>query len=591
MTGMIDQFFQLFTPTQRSKAVILLFSMLCAAVLEAAGIGLVVPVITMLIRGDMSGGFPQIDAILMTIAHDRDQVLTIVLLLMVLFFLFKTAFLGWLAYFQAHFAFGLQASLSETLFRGYLSQPYLFHLQRNSAQLIRNALNETNQFTFGAVLPLLVLLTEVLVITFIFAILLAYEPTGTLFIVLIGASIGGLLTWFTREKLRRWGELRQHHESARIQHLQQGLMTAKEVMLRGCEQHFFRRYAHHNAVGAWTGERQTAIQAVPRLLLELFAILTLVIVVLLAREKGLATESLLPVFGLFSVAAFRLIPSANRILVAMQSLRFSLPVLQLLVRELNACRLTEHMRKQEAIQFEKNIVLRQVSFKFPGSSAKILDGANVEISFGTAIGFVGESGAGKSTLINILLGLLTPSEGEMLIDGRDYREVLRSWQKQIGYVPQHVQLLDDSLLRNIAFGEDDGRINDADLKYAVTAAQLGSLIESIPDGLDTVVGERGARLSGGQMQRVGIARALYHRPKVLILDEATSALDQETEREIMGAVYALKGKMTMIIVAHRLTTLSYCDVIYRMEDGRLARALDVENTYNGSDDRRQKGAP
>ena len=588
---MINQFLQLFTPTQRSKAVILLVSMLCAAVLEAAGIGIVVPVITMLMRGDMSGGFPQVDAVLMAVAHDRDQALTIVLLLMVLFFLFKTAFLGWLAYFQAHFAFGLQASLSEALFRGYLAQPFLFHLQRNSAQLIRNALNETNQFTFGAVLPLLVLLTEVMVITFIFAILLAYEPAGTLLIVLIGGSIGGVLTWFTREKLRQWGELRQLHESARIQHLQQGLMTAKEVMLRGCEQHFFRRYAHHNAIGAWTGERQTTIQSVPRLLLELFAILTLVVVVLLARERGLATESLLPVFGLFSVAAFRLIPSANRILVAMQSLRFSLPVLQLLVRELNTCRQAENKPKQDVIQFQKGVVLRQVSFTFPDSSARILDSANVEIPFGAAVGFVGESGTGKSTLINILLGLLTPSDGEMLIDGRDYREVLRSWQSQIGYVPQHVQLLDDSLRRNIAFGQEDELINEGDLKYAVKAAQLDAFVEGIPGGLDSVVGERGARLSGGQIQRVGIARALYHRPKVLILDEATSALDHETEREIMAAVYALKGKMTMVIVAHRLSTLSYCDVIYRMEGGRLARALDVEKTYASSSDEARTVSP
>lgn len=576
---MVHQLFQLFTADQRGKAVILLFSMLFAAMLEAAGIGLVVPVITMLMRGDISGSFPQVDTILMSIAKDRDQVLTIALLLMALFFLAKTAFLGWLAYFQAHFAFGLQASLSETLFRGYLSQPFLFHLQRNSAELIRNALNETNQFTFGAVLPLLVLVTEILVIAFIFAILLAFEPTGTLFIAFIGVAIGGALTKLTREKLRDWGELRQQHESARIQHLQQGLMAAKEVVLRGCGQHFFRQYARHNAISAWTGERQTAIQAIPRLLLELFAVLTLAVVVLYAREEGGATEDLVPIFGLFSVAAFRLIPSANRILVSMQSLRFSLPVLQLLVRELNACRQPEILPVQQDMQFGKKIVLRDVSFNFPGSSAPILDGANLEIPFGHAVGIVGESGAGKSTLINVILGLLQPTGGDMQIDDSDHRAVLRSWQRQIGYVPQHVQLLDDSLRRNIAFGQRDEEINFDNLNYAVTAAQLDSFVQSIPEGIDTFVGERGARLSGGQAQRVGIARALYHRPKVLILDEATSALDHDTEREIMSAVYALKGEMTVVIVAHRLTTLAYCDVIYRMENGRLERALDVEKTY------------
>lgn len=570
----LHKIIRLLTPTQRRHALLLIGAMLISAALEAASVGLVVPVMSFMMQGDMAVRYPAIQELLRTIAGGTlDLVSTSILFLIAMFF-FKAIFLGWMAYRQASFAFGLQASLSDQLFRGYLLQPYMFHLQRNSAQLIRNAINETNQFTFGAILPGLVLMTEFLVLAGMAMMLIWFEPVGATLVIVIGVAIGAAFYRGTRACIRRWGEDRQMHEGLRIQHLQQGLGGAKEVKLLGRESYFLDHYALHNAASARTGELQTALQSMPRLLLEFLAVLVLGMVVLAATARGRTTAELIPVFGLFSVAAFRLIPSANRILAAIQSLRFSLPVLDILTRELDACGTPEVGGQMERLPFRRHIELERVVFRYPGASFDTLDGVDLTIDRGQTVGFVGESGAGKSTLVNVILGLLEPTCGRICIDGKDLRDRLGGWQRNIGYVPQNIYLTDDSLRRNIAFGIPDEQIDEAALRRALTAARLDAFVASLPEGLDTFVGERGVRISGGQRQRIGIARALYHAPAVLVLDEATSALDNETERGVMEAVNALHGKITILIVAHRTSTVAGCDVVYRLRDGHLS--LDEE---------------
>jgi ABC-type multidrug transport system fused ATPase/permease subunit len=277
---------------------------------------------------------------------------------------------------------------------------------------------------------------------------------------------------------------------------------------------------------------------------------------------------IMPTLGLFSVAAFRLMPSVNRVLGAVQSIRFALPAITTLHEELSLTA-PEPVRKDATVVFETQIELAGVSFRYPGATTPALENLSIRIRKGESVGFVGPSGSGKSTLVDVVLGLLTPSVGQVNVDGHDIQDDLRGWQDQIGYVPQSIYLTDDTLRRNVAFGLAPEQINNTAVERAIKAAQLDEFVATLSEGWETVVGERGVRLSGGQRQRIGIARALYHDPAVLVLDEATSALDGDTERGVMRAITALQGQKTILIVAHRLSTVEHCDRLYHLELGQI----------------------
>jgi ABC-type multidrug transport system fused ATPase/permease subunit len=295
--------------------------------------------------------------------------------------------------------------------------------------------------------------------------------------------------------------------------------------------------------------------------------LALLVISMLAQDRAL--EAVLPTLGLFAASAFRLMPSINRVMGAVQSLRYGLPVIDLLHEELNLAIPKVGSTPIPATPFHDVLELCQITYAYPGAAEPALKDISLAIQRGESVGFVGASGSGKSTLVDVLLGLLMTDTGKVLADGKDIHENLRNWQDQIGYVPQSIFLTDDTLRRNVAFGLANERIDDVAVQHAIRAAQLEEFVTSLPNGLETFVGERGIRLSGGQRQRIGIARALYHDPAVLVLDEATSALDTDTERGVMQAITALQGSKTVLIIAHRLSTVEHCDRLYRLHEGRL----------------------
>jgi ABC-type multidrug transport system fused ATPase/permease subunit len=304
--------------------------------------------------------------------------------------------------------------------------------------------------------------------------------------------------------------------------------------------------------------------------LELLAVAGLATLVVTMVLRGRDMASVVPTLGLFAAAAFRLMPSINRTLGAVQSVRYGLPVVNILHAELQLAAVAPAPRKKDgATGFQNEIRLADVSYTYPAAPWPSLSHVSFSIKQGECVGFIGSSGAGKSTLVDVILGLLTPSAGRVEVDGENIEHSLRTWQDQIGYVPQSIYLTDDTLRRNVAFGLPEADIDDSAVRYAVRAAQLEEFVGSLPSGLETIVGERGIRLSGGQRQRIGIARALYHNPGVLVLDEATSSLDTPTEQGVMEAVRALQRSKTIIIVAHRLATVQYCDRLYRLEHGRI----------------------
>jgi len=564
---------RLLTPAERRGALVLLGLMIVGMTLETLCTFLVIPAIALMMQQDLATTYPQFQRLLAALGNPTQAELIVnVMLGLVAIYLLKNLFLAFLAWRQTRFAFGVQAQLSQRLFTTYLRQPYTFHLQRNSAQLIRNVTGETSGFT-EAIVGGLNITTEFLVLMGISSLLLAVEPAGTVIAVLILGAAAWSFHYGMRARLVRWGETRQLHDGLRLQHLVQGLAGAKDVKLLGRESNFLNQYRLHNTQSARVSQFQAMLQFLPRLWLELLAVVGLatLVITMLAQGRGVAT--IVPTLGLFAAAAFRLMPSVNRLLGAAQVLRYYLPVVTTLHEELKLFESEQAARQPQDLAapgFHTDIRLANVRYSYPSAAAHALDDLSLRIRKGESIGFVGPSGSGKSTLVDVILGLLTPESGQVLVDGGNIQKNLRGWQDQIGYVPQSIYLTDDTLRRNVAFGLANEAIDDAAVRRAIRAAQLEEFVAGLPKGLETLVGERGIRLSGGQRQRIGIARALYHEPAVLVLDEATSALDTATESGVMQAVTALHGSKTILIVAHRLSTVAHCDRLYHLEQGRIA---------------------
>lgn len=555
----------------------LLALMVIGMALETLCTGLVIPAIALMTQQDLATSYPQLQHVLAFLGRpSQTELVAYVMTGLVGVYLLKNLFLAFLAWQQARFAFGVQAQLSQRLFATYLHQPYTFHLQRNSAQLMRNVTTEVGMFA-TVLISGLNIATEMLVLFGISILLLVVEPVGTLIAVLVLAGSAWVFQSVTRTRVARWGQSRQLHDGLRLQHLQQGLGGAKDAKLLGRERNFLDQYYLHNAQSARVGQFQATLQMLPRLWLELLAVMGLATLVITMLVQGREMATVVPTLGLFAVAAFRLMPSVNRTLSALQGVRYGLPAVNTLHQELMlAAPRSDPPRAKERLEregFASDIRLVDVDYAYPSATAPTLKRVSLRIAKGECVGFVGTSGSGKSTLVDVVLGLLTPSAGEVLVDGKNIQRNLRAWQDQIGYVPQSIYLTDDTLRRNVAFGLPDREIDDDAVGRAIRAAQLDDFLASLPQGLNTIVGERGIRLSGGQRQRIGIARALYHDPSVLVLDEATSALDTETESGVMGAVAALQGAKTILIVAHRLSTVSRCDRLFRMEQGHLSTEL------------------
>jgi ABC-type multidrug transport system fused ATPase/permease subunit len=562
--------YAILTPPERRRAAVLLGLMFVGMMLETLGIGLIIPAISLLVQGDVASNYPQLKPVLASLGNPtRTQLVTGGMLTLVAVYLIKAAFLAFLAWRQTKFSFDVQANLSQRLFTTYLRQPYTFHLQRNSAQLIRNAIKEVAQFVGGAITPGLLLIAEGLVIIGVAILLLIVEPLGAVIVVLVLGVAGWTFQRATRAQISRWGIARQIHEGLRLQHLQQGLGGAKDVKLLGRESDFLAQFKEHNTQSARVGQFEATLQQLPRLWLELLGVAGLATLVLTMLAQGRNLATIVPTLGLFAVAAFRLMPSINRVLIAVQALRYGRPAINTLYEELKLAAPDPALKGPATPPFRSEIRLTGVSFTYATGVAPAIDSLSICIEKGEAVGFVGPSGSGKSTLVDIIMGLLTPSSGQVAVDGKDIQHNLRAWQDQIGYVPQSIYLTDDTLRRNIAFGLANDQINDAAVLRAVKAAQLEEFVNTLPKGLATRVGERGVRLSGGQRQRIGIARALYHDPGVLVLDEATSALDAATERDVMRAVTALQGSKTVLIVAHRTSTVESCDRLYKLVQGKV----------------------
>lgn len=489
--------------------------------------------------------------------------------------LVKNSYLTWLAYKQSGFGHKVQSRISKQLFENYLFQPFQYHTNNNSSILIRNCIHEANQFNQFVILPSFTIISETFLILGIVVLLVFLQPYYTLVNgILLGFSFV-IFNRLTGKKIIGWGSEKLKSEAKRIQLIQQSLGAIKEVKLRQSESHFTEAYDRYNKESARASHSYNALQQVPKLFLEVLIYIGLLLLVVLTILTHSSISELVTALGLFAAAVYKALPSANKVSTSYQSMKMSMPSLNNFVAELNLPRGQNSTleRQHDAIKFTSEIRLSDISFSYSEENT-ILNGVSLVIKKGSCIGFVGESGSGKSTLLNIVLGLIKPQKGFISIDGIDIVQDMSGWQRNIGYVAQNIYLIDDTLRRNIAFGVPDSLIDDAAIYAALDKAHLTEFVKSLSSGLDTLTGERGVRLSGGQIQRIGIARALYHNPEILVFDEATSALDNSTEASIMEAIESLYRTKTIIIVAHRLSTLQKCDFIYRIANGDVVKERD-----------------
>jgi ABC-type multidrug transport system fused ATPase/permease subunit len=553
----------------KRQALILLFMMVIGMLLEMLGAGLIIPIIGIVTDSEFVQNYPIINNWKPYFSGPPTETILWVMLLFVVVYGLKNLYLAFLSWRQSKFIFGTQTKMAQQLFSNYLHRPYIFHIQRNSAELINNLQVELNQFIVYMLSPGMMLFAEGLTVLGLMGLLIYFEPVGSLTVFGVFILAGSCFQLLTKKRISYWGSRRQVEEGLRMKHAQQGIGAIKDVKTFCKEEYFLKQYEVHTSLSLKMQQRNTFLHSVTRLWLEVLAIFGLAILYMSMFFQGKELGESLPILGLFAAVSFRFMPSINRIVGAIHQLRFGVAVTDVMMEEY--ANSSEIIREKASIpvKFENEINLEGLTFEYPDAARASLNDIELTIIKGEMIGLIGASGAGKSTLVDILLGLLIPQRGKILVDGNDIKNDLRAWRALVGYVPQTIYLTDDTIRRNIAFGVDDNLVNEGSVMKAVALAQLEGLIKDLPSGLNTVLGERGVKLSGGQRQRIGIARALYHEPEVLILDEATSALDTDTESGVMDAVENLHGNKTILIIAHRVSTLEGCDKIYRLQAGKI----------------------
>ena len=471
------------------------------------------------------------------------------------------------AYVEARVAHNAGARLSNRLVAGYLSLPYVFHLKRNSAELIRNAHQAVQAVVSQVFLPVINITAESFLVIGLAAVMLSIAPVASAIAVGVIGLSAVLLLLVIQPRMKRLGRVTHTTNLETLGTLQQSVHGIRDVKLLAKERFFSKAYSRSRLAMARALYIQRTLAELPRTILELSLIGFIIIFFATTIASGTDTSATLSVLGLFAYVGLRLQPSIQKIVGGLNSLKFSSAPLEDLYDDLTSVEKAPVPDRVEPIPFDESIVLREVSFGYEGASRDAIRKVDLVIRRGEEIGICGPTGGGKTTLVDLMCGLIEPTSGRITIDGKDLPKHARAWQANLGVVPQAVFLLDDTLRRNIALGVADDQIDEAALQEAVDFAQIRSFVDSLPDGLDTKVGERGVRISGGERQRIAIARALYRRPGVLIFDEGTSALDNTTEAALMAALEHLRDHHTIILVAHRLSTVRESDRILFVEEG------------------------
>lgn len=563
----------IFSKRDKYKIALLLCIMVAGSFLELLGVAVFQPFVNIIMMPDSIQENPYLARIYQMFGcSTTESFLTVVAVGIIVIYVVKNVYLWIEQNLILKFTYGVQQKLSTRLLTTYLAEPYTFHLNKNIAELQRSMQEDTGLFT-QVLMHTLQLIAEVVVCVVLGVYLFSVSNSITVVIVGLLILCVVLFTKLTKRFTEELGKESQLYKGKLYQWVNQSLGGVKEVKVLNREDFFISSYRDYYTLYIKGVRINRLLSISPKYMVEAVCMTGLLIAIILKLNFGHGElDTFIPQLATFAVAAFRLLPSVGRINEHVNNILYAVPSVDLIYGDLKGIEDYQESKGEEEGKewsFEHEITAKHITYAYPNTDTNVLEDANCVIPKGKTVAFIGSSGAGKTTMADIILGLLAPQRGKILVDDIDVFKNLTMWHHQIGYIPQVIYLSDDTIRNNIAFGIHEDQIDEEAVKTALKKAQLAEFVDTLPDGLDTIVGDRGVRLSGGQRQRIGIARALYHDPEILVLDEATSALDNETETAVMEAIESLQGSKTMIIIAHRLTTIQNADIIYEVGDGKV----------------------
>ncbi|MCF2657070.1 ABC transporter ATP-binding protein [Lacrimispora saccharolytica] len=563
---------------QKRWAIFIAIMAIFSALLETMGVSVVIPFILAMLQPEQLRDNEYIGQLLELFGvNSAIGIITITAVLIISVYIIKNCFILLFNYLQINFRNKLERDLSNLMLQSYIYRPYQYFLEVNSAEIIRGITGDVS----GAATTVdcfCALFNEGLTCILLGILLVVINPFMAISLLLLAVGTTLIMVLGLRKKMAECGEQCREAFSKRYQHAYQAINGIKEIQVMKRQKNFLRYFEEASDVACKYNTRYLWISKLPSRVIETIFISGLVFLVILSMRGINDITVLVAQFGAVAVAAVRILPSISNIANALNSLVYQRPALESVHDNITNLKCSYDSSLQQEILdlpsqaiFRDKIQIKNISWKYSDELPNVLENLDMEIRPGEAIGLIGESGAGKTTLADILLGLFKPQVGEILVDGRSIYENSTNWNKLVGYVPQNVFLIDDTVRNNILFGVDEENVNDERIWKAIEKAQLKEFVEKLPRGLDTVLGERGIKISGGQRQRIAIARALFYNPKIIVLDEATSALDNETENAVMESINNLQGEKTLIIVAHRLTTIEKCDEVYEIRNGKAIK--------------------
>lgn len=568
---MVKQVLSILNRGEKIKLVILFFMVGLGSILELLGVSAFSPLINLITDPSIIHTKWYLEWLYQALRiQDTRRFLSVVILIIIAIYIIKNVYLIWERNILYRYIFNVQKRVSVKLLKAYLNEPYSFFLTRNTAVLQRSLQSDTDSFV-KAIKHFLELMIEAITCVVIIVYLFLVSHSMTIIIAVILVGLVGFFALTTKKKTQKLGRDSQKYKAEIYQYMNQALGGVKEIKVLNREHTFLDKY--EDSFGKFTYAQRVSeiLGMVPKYCVEASCMTGLLVAILLKMYFGQKDLiDFIPQLSVFAIASVRLLPSVGRINQYFTYILYEQPSIALVYHDLQEVENIEEEKKQnQDWKLKSELRICSISYHYPNTDKNVLENASLVIRKGTMVGLVGASGAGKSTLADIILGLLTPQMGKIYADDLDVLKNVRTWQQEIGYIPQVIYLSDDSIRNNIAFGVPEDEIDDTRVRLAAEQAQLADFIDLLPDGYQTSVGDRGIRLSGGQRQRIGIARALYNDPELLILDEATSALDHDTETAVMEAIDHLQGQKTMIIIAHRLSTIANADCIYEVADGKI----------------------
>lgn len=574
----------IFDKKTKLQAVFLTLGITLGAFFELLGVGLITSLVSLITNPEKIHSSALLSGIYSGLNMTSDeQFFVFVVVSLIVVYILKNVYLLWIGYVQYTYIYDNQLKISGRLIDCYLKKPYTYHLDKNSAEMVRNVMLDSERF-FQMLLSVFLTFSEVLVSVLLCAYLLVVDWFITISVVVILAAFTGLYMLLFKGKAKSYGQVNQLYDGKMHQSINQALGAVKDIKILHREKYFVNNFVGFGEKKLTAVRNNNVLGQAPKYFIETVCVGAILVVIMLKLLSGSNIQDMVPQLAAFVVAAVKLLPSVSKINNYLNLIVFLKPSADLIYRDIKD---TEDMVDFELADTKDNVVkntskdaasikIENLSFRYPHTDRDVLKAVSFEIPLGVSIGLIGPSGAGKSTLADIILGILTPTEGCVKYGDMNVHEHPIKWSKKLAYIPQSIYLADESIRNNIAFGIPEEEISEENVWSALREAQLADFVKSLPEGLDTQVGERGVRLSGGQRQRIGIARALYSDPEILVLDEATSALDTETETAVMEAIERLHGKKTMIIIAHRLSTIEGCEYVYKVDAGKVAISRNNE---------------